>query len=53
MENFHLPLPEQTRAQLRTEAKGEQVPAIWAARGALAADARFPAPGRLSRLPLP
>jgi len=35
MKNFHLPLPEQTYAQLRTEAERAQVPATALAREAI------------------
>jgi hypothetical protein len=35
MKNFHLPLPEQTYAQLRAEAKRMQVPATALAREAV------------------
>lgn len=35
MKNFHLPLPEQTYANLRAEAEREQVPATALAREAI------------------
>jgi hypothetical protein len=35
MKNFHLPLPEQTYAQLRAEAERTQVPATTLAREAI------------------
>ena len=35
MKNFHLPLPEQTYAQLRAEAEKTQVPATAVAREAI------------------
>lgn len=35
MKNFHLPLPEQTYAQLRAEAQRTQVPATTLAREAV------------------
>jgi hypothetical protein len=35
MKNFHLPLPEQTYARLKTEAKRMQVPATTLAREAV------------------
>jgi hypothetical protein len=35
MKNFHLPLPEQTYAQLRAEAQRAQVPATTLAREAI------------------
>lgn len=35
MKNFHLPLPEQTYAQLRAEAERAQVPATTLAREAI------------------
>ena len=35
MKNFHLPLPEQTYAQLRAEAERTQVPATMLAREAI------------------
>ncbi len=35
MKNFHLPLPEQTYAQLRAEAERRQVPAATLAREAI------------------
>jgi len=43
MKNFHLPLPEQTYAQLRAEAERAQVPATTLAREAIDAWLRYQA----------